>query len=208
MAWANIKADSIKLADIRTGTPIQEASIELMEHAKGFDMPSTDLFYSRQDVKALTRAVVEKDITLVMERCVAALSVQTHLLINRYGESTEPYFLVVRGTASTFNFLCQPNEKRPGCAPVVEKDITGDLLARPFKVFPTRDDRSLTIDIYRGDELLVSVDRDSRGEPIKVAAAKHTHVDIDFESTDMVVTVIVDNWDEVDQDTQVKKRQT
>ena len=50
VAWGNIKEDTLITADIKPGTPIEEARLKLKQHAEGSHLPVTDLFYCRKEL--------------------------------------------------------------------------------------------------------------------------------------------------------------
>ena len=85
VAWGNIKEDTLITADIKPGTPIEEARLKLKQHAEGSHLPVTDLFYCRKELNnTATRSIQEEGITLVMERMAAGLSIRTCYLAERY----------------------------------------------------------------------------------------------------------------------------
>lgn len=206
VAWGNLKTDSLKLGDISVGTSIEDARLELGHYQDGYHLPSTDLFYSCRQVgpQDATRAQVEeKSITMIMERRAAGLSIATHAFAGRY-PADAPYRFVVSGMATALNFLGEPVGDQAHCVPVGLTNKEGDIFAPPFRVFTTRENGIVSIDICRDKEVLHSVDRDQWGEPIRLVAGQHTHVDIYFSPMGRIeVKVDVVPWEEAEQFTQM-----
>ena len=97
VAWGNIKEDTLITADIKPGTPIEEARLKLKQHAEGSHLPVTDLFYCRKELNnTATRSIQEESITLVMERMAAGLSIRTCYLAERYPYRGEAYTFIVQ----------------------------------------------------------------------------------------------------------------
>ena len=72
VAWGNVKEDTLITAEIKPGTPIEEARLKLKQYAEGNHLPVTDLFYCRKELSnTATRGIREENITLVMERLAA-----------------------------------------------------------------------------------------------------------------------------------------
>ena len=74
VAWGNVKEDTLITAEIKPGTPIEEARLKLKQYSEGNHLPVTDLFYCRKELSnTATRGIREESVTLVMERLAAGL---------------------------------------------------------------------------------------------------------------------------------------
>ena len=92
VAWGNVKEDTLITAEIKPGTPIEEARLKLKQYAEGNHLPVTDLFYCRKELSnTATRGIREESITLVMERLAAGLSIRARYLTERYADKGEGY---------------------------------------------------------------------------------------------------------------------
>lgn len=207
VAWGNLKADSLELSDIVVGTPIQQARLSLRYMDNGNNLPITDLFYSRQVMEtggnAATRGMVEENITLVLERRAAGMSVRTRYFAERFGNTGEPCRFVVRGTGSALNFLGQTIGEDAGYEPAAVTDGHGDTFAAPFRIFPTDSRQRIEIDILRGKEKLFTIVEDMKGQPLTALPGQQLDVDIDFRYARIKVTVTIVPWGEVKQDVEM-----
>lgn len=207
VAWGNLKADSIELPDIAVGTPIEQARLLLRCLNNGNNLPITDLFYSRQVMKptgnATTRGLVEENITLVLERQAAGMSVRTRYLAERFGYTGEQCRFIVRGTGNALNFLGQTLGEDAEYEPEAITDGQGDAYAAPFRIFPTQEEQRIEIDILRADQKLFTIVEDNKGKPLHALPGKQLEVTVDFRHATVIVTVTVVPWGEVRQDTEL-----
>ena len=206
VAWGNLKTDSLTLTDIVVGTPINQALLSLKSKESGYDLPITDLFYSRKVMEtggsSATRGLMEENLTLVLERRAAGMSIRTRYFAERFGNTGEPCRFVVRGTAKALNFLGQAVGDNAGYEPVAVTNGQGDTYAAPFRVFPTQEEQQMEIDIYRTGEKLFTITEDMKGESLYALPGQQLNVDIDFRYARVRVTVTVEPWGEVSQDTE------
>ena len=94
VAWGNVKEDTLITAEIKPSTPIEEARLKLKQYAEGNHLPVTDLFYCRKELSnTATRGIREENITLVMGRLAAGLSIRACYLTERYADKGEGYTL-------------------------------------------------------------------------------------------------------------------
>lgn len=207
VAWGNLNADSLELSDIAVGTPIDQARLSLRSMDNGYNLPITDLFYSRQVMKSdgstATRGLVEENITLVLERRAAGMSVRTRYLSERFGNTGEPCRFIVRGTGNALNFLGETIGEDAGYEPASVTNQQGDGYAAPFRIFPTQEKQRIEIDILRGGEKLTTVVEDFEGNPLIALPGQQLDVDIDLRYVRVKVTVTVVPWGEVRQETEM-----
>lgn len=206
VAWGNLNADSIESPDIAGGTPPEQAQLLLLRGEHGYDLPITDLFYSRKVIEqpSATRGLIEENLTLVLERRAAGMSIRTHNLSDRFGNSAEPCRFVVRGTSSALNFLGEPMNSDAGHVPPAVQVEGGDLYAAPFRLFPTQQgEPCMEIDLYRGDNRLCTVTTDSEDKPLCALPGQQLNVDIELSVATIRVTVTIAPWGEVNQETEM-----
>lgn len=204
VAWGNIKADTLTTAEITPGTSIEEARLKLKQHAQGSHLPITDIFYCRKELNpATTRGMQEKNITLVMERMAAGLSIRTRYLAERYPHNGTPYTFIVRGTGTEVDFTGKVIGESAGYQPLSYTDKQGDIYAPPFHIFPTEETQRIEIDIYRREEKLYTITEDNEFKPLYAPAGKQTNVDIDFRYAVVKVTITVVPWGTISQDTEM-----
>lgn len=203
VAWGNLKGDSLKLPSLAVGTSLEEARIELLQLATGYNMPVTDLFYSRHTLGSTTRAMQNDTVKLVMERLSAALAVKISHAREYFG-SEGTLRIVVRGTGTALSFLAEPLGEEAGYAPVMNPVSDKDEWVAPlFRVFPTNEDQYIYIDLYRNDEKLFTITTDDEGTQLKASPGKETYISIDFRYARMFVNVSVLPWGSSDQNTEM-----
>jgi len=204
VAWGNLKADSLNIPQLAVGTSLEDAQIVLLKHTNGGDRPSSDLFYSKLELGPTTRAgMSENTSTIVLKRLASGVSIRTSSLERHFGTSADTCRIVVRGAGNALNFLAKIAGEESGYEPVVKRDAGGDLYAAPFCIFPTQEDGSLTIELYRSGKKLFSTSTDDEGNPLQAPAGKTLSVNIDFANAKAKITVSVTNWQQIDQDTEM-----
>jgi len=205
VAWGNLKGDSLLLPELSVGTSLENAKIELLQTAAGYDLPVTDLFYSRQEISSTTTRGVQSDtIKLVMERLSAALSVRVSHAAEYFGSAQAGLHLVVRGTGTSLNFLGEPSDDDAGYAPALEQVTGADEWATPlFRVLPTDEDQRISIDLYRDDSLLFTITTDDEGNTLRALSGKETHVTVDFRYARLHISVSVNPWGSTDQNVEL-----
>jgi hypothetical protein len=196
IAWGNLKGDSLKLPSPTVGTSLEEAKVELLELATGYNLPVTDLFYARRVLtgETATRAMQSDTVRLVMERLSAALAVKIGHAREYFG-SDEPLHLVVRGTGTALSFLGEPLGQEAGYAPAMTAVSGKDEWVAPlFRVFPTQDDGRIVVDLYRKGEKLFTITTDDEGNLLRATPGKETYISVDFRYARMFVSVSVLPW--------------
>lgn len=204
VAWGNLKEDTLITTQVKPGTPLEEAKLQLRQYAHGTHIPLTDLFYCRKELnEAQTRSMAGAELTLVMERMVAGLSIRTRYLAERYPYTGEPLRFIVHCTGTEMDFTGKAAGSGAGYEPASTTDAKGDVYAPPFHVFPTGKERRLEIDICRGQETLCTIMEDNDRQPLYASVGQHTNIDIDFRYATVKTIVTVLPWGEVHQDTEM-----
>lgn len=196
VAWGNLKGDSLKLPSPAVGTSLEEAKIELLQLATGYNLPVTDLFYARRVLtgETSTRAMQSDTVKLVMERLSAALAVKISHAREYFG-SDEPLHLVVRGIGTALSFLGEPLGQEAGYAPAMAAVSGKDEWVAPlFRVFPTQDDGRIFVDLYRKGEKLFTITTDDEGNLLRATPGKETYISVDFRYARMFVSISVLPW--------------
>lgn len=205
VAWGNLKEDTLVTTEISPGTSLEQARLQLRQHAGGSHLPLTDLFYCRKELnkEATTRGMQEETVTLVMERTAAGLSIRTRYLAERYPYNGKPYTFIVRGTGTEVDFTGRIKGGDAGYRPASHTDGQGDVYAPPFRIFPTREDERIEIDIYRERERICTITQTNDSIPLRASAGRQTNIDIDFRYAKVKTHVTVAPWGTVDQDTEM-----
>ena len=138
VAWGNLKEDTLITTEIAPGTSLKDAKLQLRQYTHGTHIPLTDLFYCRREIGEIsTRGVEGADITLVMERMVAGLSIRTRYLAERYPYNGEAYRFVVHCIGTEMDFMGEASGDGAGYEPASVTDAKGDVYAPLFHIFPT-----------------------------------------------------------------------
>lgn len=204
VAWGNLKEDTLITTEVNPGTPLEEAKLQLRQYAHGTHLPLTDLFYCRKELnQTQTRGLEGAELTLVMERMVAGLSIRTRYLAERYPYTGQPYRFIVHCTGTEMDFTGKASGSSAGYEPASVTDTKGDVYAPPFHIFPTGEEKQLEIDICRGQEILCTIVEDNNRQPLYALVGKQTNIDIDFRYATVKTIVTVLPWGEVHQDTEM-----
>ncbi|MBP1614029.1 MAG: Fimbrillin-A associated anchor protein Mfa1 and Mfa2 [Bacteroidetes bacterium] len=205
VAWGNLKSDSLILPELSVGTSLEDAKIELLQTAAGYDLPVTDLFYSRREISSSTTRGVQSDtIQLVMERLAAALSVRVSHAAEHFGSAQSNLHIVVRGTGTSLNFLGEPSNDEAGYAPAMEQVTGEDEWVTPlFRVFPTGESDQIYIDLYQGDTFLFTISTDDGGSTLRALPGTETYVTVDFRYSRLHISVSVEPWESTDEDVEL-----
>lgn len=143
------------------------------------------------------------DITVVMERMVAGLSIRTRYLSERYPYKGEAYRFIVHCTSTEMDFTGEAAGSGAGYEPASVTDAKGDVYAPPFHIFPTGEGKPLEIDIYRKGEKIFTITEDNEFHPLYAPVGKQTNIDIDFRYAEVKVVVSVVPWGTVSQDVEM-----
>lgn len=143
------------------------------------------------------------DITLVMERMVAGLSIRTRYLAERYPYNGEAYRFIVHCIGTEMDFMGEASGDGAGYEPASVTDAKGDVYAPLFHIFPTGEGKPLEIDVYRKDEKLFTITKDNELRPLYAPVGQQTNIDIDFRYAEVKVFVSVVPWGTVGQDVEM-----
>lgn len=220
VAWGNLKSDSVRLPELKVGTSLSDARVELIRQEDEYHLPTTDIFYSRRDVNTIaTRGILEETLTLTLERRVTAMTIRTKNLERKFGAGDSCYF-VVNGVGNALNFMGEPTGGTVGYQPNVSHTSTNDGYTSAFRILPTPQEDALTIRICRGSTVLYTIEEDYLGNPLVALPGEQLDIVIDFMASGggddpsdpdepdkpegtIKVTVNVVDWGTVDQDTKM-----
>lgn len=204
VAWGNLKEDTLITTDVKPGTSLEEAKLQLRQYAHGTHIPLTDLFYCRKEIgRPATRSLEGSEVLLVMERMVAGLSIRTRYLSERFPYTGQPYRFIVHCTGTEMDFAGKAAGSNAGYEPASTTNAKGDVYAPPFHIFPMNERKKLEIDICRGQEMLCTITEDNNFQPLYAPVGKQTNIDIDFRYAEPKATIKVLPWGEVYQDTEM-----
>lgn len=206
VAWGNLKEDSLKLPSLEVGTSLQDAKIELLQAATGYDLTVTDLFYCYRELSAetTTRGIQSDTVNLVMERISAALEVRVSHAREYFGGTEGELSIVVRGAGSVLNFLGESSGEEAGYAPSMTATEGEDEWVAPlFRIFPTGDEQTISVELYRDNEKISTITTDDEGNSLKALPGKETYITVDFRYAQMSVGVSVLAWGSIWQQTEL-----
>lgn len=208
VSWGNLSDNSVKITELKPGTPMHEAMVSLLENplpqskaaqttiqsrpaARGIAIPPTDLFYSYDEISLKTGAQISY--TLQMNRMVSAMSITMRNLqsyANRYDDN---YSLVVRETYNAIDFYGRLTGDKVGYVPKSAFNDKKELIAPMFNLLPSHAEGVIEIDIYHEDQLITTVKNDNNGHPLKALQGKVLNVLVDFHMN-VSVTVSLTPW--------------
>jgi hypothetical protein len=214
VTWGNLHRDSLTVPTLTKGQDMQEAVVGLRKFG-AYNELSTDLFYSRcntDDTAALVTAAktrsalgtesafARKDtIVLTMNRILGAMKVTCRSMDAHFGASTDSFSLVVHSTTNALDFLANPSGEASVFCPGLSKNALGDDVTPVFNLLPSLAEEPITIDLYRGTQLLYTGNTDSEGNKLQAMANKQLNVTIDF-GAHITVSVTLTPWGDTTQD--------
>jgi hypothetical protein len=108
---------------------------------------------------------------------------------------------VVRGAKNAINFKGELCGTEASYAPPVSFDSKGNLVTTVFRIFPPENEDYITVDIYRGNNKLYSVNADSKGDLFRSEAGSQLNIIIDFAHNNANIKVVISPWGETWQET-------
>jgi len=201
IAWGNLKEDSLNIPNVSKGLMPEDIRLSLLNNESGNHLPSPDLYHTRRIVQpelATTRASATHTITLVLERCVAGVSVETRNYAGQFEDGRDPCHFIVRGLTHAMDFNAAPAGSRGAYRPDVYRDAVEDMFVDPFWMMPTQDDLSLQLDLCRGDEALQCFTEDSEGQTFQAVPGKILNIILDFDTSGAITisTEIIEPWED------------
>lgn len=203
VAWANLDGQ-MDLSALSSQTPLENAKVQLAERVQLSDgkyaYSPNDLFQGKKELN-LTIDTQNRPDVLIIGRKVAAIRITTRHLKEFVGTTDYDFTYRVRGSKNTFDFNGNLLGDDRNYLPVSSFNPANEFVAPAFLVFPNQTDKKIAVDIYKGDNLIYTMDTDGNGLPIRAERGKLLDLIIDF-SAGTNVTISIKDWDdkEIDQE--------
>ncbi|MCI1682655.1 MAG: FimB/Mfa2 family fimbrial subunit [Bacteroides sp.] len=218
VAWGNLQTDTLQVIPPSVGASPDSARISLRTKADGYQFPAPDLFYGCYEsdsegiryspvieeippLSVRTRGVQTQTFSLVMERKVSALSVRIFHLAEHFDGVPGNLKLLVRGTCASLDFRGNPTNATAVYAPVLRTvPNTDEWTTSLFRIFPTPKDDGMDLELYRNDELILTVRVNDEGNRLQAISGKEIYITVDFRYSRLYVRSIVKPWGSTEQE--------
>lgn len=191
IAWGNTAGGNQSLFNPTSGNPPEGVTLELKKNGS-YTISPNDLFQGAKAIDQNT-STPRPDI-LYIKRKVANVTIIAKGLQAHQNTTDQNFTYVVRGTNDALDLNGRLTGEETNVQPTATFNTMGEFNAPAFSVFPSN---HLAIDIYKGDQLVYSVDKDDAGNPFAVPEGKKLTIIIDF-SGNVNVTITLTDWEEKD----------
>lgn len=192
VAWGNITGRNQTLSPPETGKLPGQINLNLAMKDASYALPPGDLFQGAKPVNQ--KAASSQPDVLLIKRKVANVTVTAKGLQDYLGTTDVDFTYVIRGSSGStdLNGVLSGNEVR--LQPDAAFNVNRDFTTPAFRVFPST---HLAVDLYKGNQLVYSTDKDDAGNPFVAPEGKKLAILIDFRGN-IRVTISVSNWDDTD----------
>lgn len=204
VAWANID-NQINISTMDNQMPLEKAKIQLADRADNlsggiYALSPNDLFYGKKELDMKMNTLAQPDI-LIINRKVAAIRIVAKHLKEYIGTTDSDFTYRVKGSKNTFDFNGNLTGDNRNYLPECSFNEKNELIAPAFLVYPSQTGQSVSVGIYKGANLIHTIDMDDKGIPLKTEAGKLLELVVDF-SSEANVGIVIKDWDalEVDQE--------
>lgn len=196
VAWANID-DHVNVSTLNTQMPLENATVKLIDRTDlsegNYALSPSDLFHGKKELDLNLNTQEHPDV-LIIGRKVAAIQIIAKKLKEYVGTIDNDFTYKVKSSKNTFDFngklMGDDRNYLPECS-FSDKD---ELIAPAFLVFPSQTGQNISVDIYKGTNLIYTIDKDDNGLPLKTEEGKILELIVDF-STEASVDITIKDWD-------------
>ncbi|MBF0578138.1 FimB/Mfa2 family fimbrial subunit [Dysgonomonas sp. GY617] len=196
VVWSNLNGNQ-QADSLANGISMDQAFIQLKKNTEGYAINPDDLFFGILNIKGSnTNTDITIENTITIQRKTALLNIMVKGLNAQF--ANDYYFIIGGTTKDAYNF------KGNLVGSPIEYQQNGEFnasntqfISSPFRVYPLADGNSLTIYIYKGDQLIATANtNDENGANIIPIVGVTTNVLIDLRAS-LNVNIIITNWEEV-----------
>lgn len=192
VAWGNINSGHQSLSAPVPGVLPGDISLKLtMKDETHFNSPD-DLFQGARSVQRNTKNS-GPDILLI-KRKIANVTVVARGLQAYLNTTDEDFTYIVRGTGGTLDLNGVLLGEEVYLNPDATFNPSQEFVTPPFHVLPSQ---HLVVDLYKADQLILSVDQDAGGNPLVAPEGKKLTITIDF-SGNIHITISIDDWEQTE----------
>lgn len=196
VAWANLDGQ-MDLSALAPQTPLSSAKVQLLDTEPLSDgkyaLSPNDLFHGKKELNLASDTRSQPDI-LIIQRKIAAIRITAKRLKEYVGTTGNDFSYRVRSSKNTFDFNGNLTGDDRNYLPMSSFNPSNEFVAPAFLVFPSQADKSISVDIYKGGQLIYTADKDGNGLPIQTERGKLLDLLIDF-SGGVNTSFSIKDWD-------------
>lgn len=196
VAWSNLNGNQ-QADSLTNGISMDRALVQLKRNAEGYAINPDDLFYGILNIDSSN---ANSDITLEENLTIQRKTALVTIIVKGLdaGQDNDYYFVIRGARKDSYNF------KGDLLGNAIDYKQNGkfnasntQFISTPFRVYPLSDDYSLTIFIYRRENLIAVINKnDQDGSSIIPIAGVSTYVLIDLRAS-LNVGIVVTDWNDV-----------
>lgn len=197
----NVRDSTLLVTPLKKGEPCSDGSVSLKpfvptkaEEKNLFTSPE-DWLYGEITIENKRDVNHPAEQHLEVSRGGASMIITLRGLQRLTGTEDTDYSLIVGETCSRMDFYGKYGGPPASYSPPVNLADNRDFLVSLFQLFPTAENKGLTIDIYHHNVLLKSITADGSGKPIIPVRGKTMNLLLDFEGV-IDVEIQVTGWGE------------
>ena len=192
IAWGNINGPNQSVSNPKTNQPPQEIYLKLRMQNNTFAFSPNDLFDGAKFITLQPQGSTPE--ILFINRKISRVTVIAQGLQKYLNTVDEDFMYVIRGTNNTLDLNGAPVGEEANLLPNATFDRDKEFITSPFNVFPSE---HIIVDIYKGGQLVYTVDQDNAGNPFVAPAGKKLSIIINF-SGNIQVSVSISDWSHTD----------
>lgn len=192
VAWGNINGQSQSLSEPVPGNLPGDSHLKLVMKDADYSFSPDDLF---QGIKEVSQSMKTSTPDILwIKRKVASVTVIAKGMQQYLNTTDEDFSFVVRGTSNAIDLGGNLAQEETVLKPDAAFDADKVFKTLPFRVFPSN---HISVDIYKADQLIRSVNQDDAGNFFVVPEGKKLTIVVDF-SGNVHVTITIDDWKETE----------
>lgn len=196
VAWANLDGQ-MNISSLTPQTPLSSAKVQLLDSKELSDgkyaLSPNDLFFGKKELTLTSDTQNQPDI-LIIQRKIAAMRITAKRLKEYVGTTDSDFTYRVRGSRNTFDFNGNLTGDDRNYLPLSSFNPNNEFVASSFLVFPSQASKNISVDIFKGNHLIYTTDKDNNGVPIRTERGKLLDLLIDF-SAGVNTSFIIKDWD-------------
>lgn len=199
VAWANIDGQ-MNLPTLGNQMLLENAKVQLIDRMELSDgkyaYSPKDIFQGKKELDMALDTQNQPDV-LIIGRKVAAIRIVAKHVKEYVGATDNDFTYRVKGSKNTFDFNGNLMGDDRNYLPECSFNGSDELVAPPFLVFPSQPGKNVSVDIYKGTNLVYIIEADQNGLPLKTERGKLLDLVVDF-SAGAHVTISVKEWNDAE----------
>ncbi|WP_221409269.1 FimB/Mfa2 family fimbrial subunit [Dysgonomonas alginatilytica] len=196
VVWSNLNGNQ-QADSLANGISMNQAFVQLKKNAEGYAVNPDDLFFG---ILNMNSSSANSDITLEDNITIQRKTAIVNIMVKGLdAQAANDYYFIIKGAKEdTYNF------KGNLVGSPIDYKQSGEFntsntqfISSPFSMYPLSEGNSLTIYIYKGEELIATANTNNvNGGNIVPVEGVTTNVLIDVRSS-LNVNIIVTDWNDV-----------